>query len=85
LGWRDDSAARALAALPEDLSSIPAPTQKLSSQLSTTPVPDDLAPLHRNAGRIPMHIKINKSFLKEYDAQIVSESIRKGAPSSWIL
>jgi hypothetical protein len=28
-----------------------------SSQLSVIPVPEDLTPLHRHAGRTPMHIK----------------------------
>jgi hypothetical protein len=32
-----------------------------SLQVSVTPVSEDLAPSHRHAGRIPVHIKINIS------------------------
>jgi hypothetical protein len=50
---------RALDVLPEDLGSFPSQHPHGSSQLSVTPIPEDLAPSHRHAGRKPVHIKIN--------------------------
>jgi hypothetical protein len=51
-----------------------------SSQQSVTPVPEDLEPLHRHAGRIPTHIKINKSWKKKTQKHmcLIKEAIRQG-------